>query len=151
MKAGNSFARGAVSGSILWPEDTSEEQAAKNDDSVVIRLTDGSRSLLLPGDIERPSERQILADDPPLSADFLKVAHHGSRTSSIEAFLSAVNPAFAAISAGKDNSFGHPSPDVVERLESAGIRVYRTDRDGAITVTTDGHALNVNTFLHAAP
>jgi competence protein ComEC len=151
VRAGNSFARGAVSGSILWPEDTSEERAAKNDDSVVIRLTDGSRSLLLPGDIERPSERQILADDPPLSADFLKVAHHGSRTSTIDAFLSAVNPAFAAISAGKDNSFGHPSPDVVERLESAGIRVYRTDRDGAITVTTDGHALNVNTFLHAGP
>jgi competence protein ComEC len=151
VKAGNSFTRGAVSGSILWPEDTSEERAAKNDDSVVIRLTDGSRSLMLPGDIERPSERQILADDPPLSADFLKVAHHGSRTSTIDAFLSAVNPAFAAISSGKDNSFGHPSPDVVERLESAGVRVYRTDRDGAITVTTDGRALSVTTFLHAVP
>jgi competence protein ComEC len=151
VKAGNSFTRGAVSGSILWPEDTSEERAAKNDDSVVIRLTDGSRSLMLPGDIERPSERQILADDPPLSADFLKVAHHGSRTSTIDAFLSAVNPAFAAISSGKDNSFGHPSPDVVERLESAGVRVYRTDRDGAITVTTDGRALSVTTFLHTVP
>ena len=151
VNAGGRFARSQVSGSILWPEDTSEEQAAKNDDSVVIRLTDGLRSLLLPGDIERPSERQIVADDPPLTADFLKVGHHGSRTSTTDAFLSAVRPAFAAISAGRNNSFGHPSPEIVEKLKSAGVRVYRTDRDGAITVTTDGQALTVTTFLHAAP
>lgn len=150
VKDGSTFARGEVSGTILWPENTSEERVAKNDDSVVIRLTDGSRSLLLPGDIERVSERQILADDPPVTADFLKVAHHGSRTSTTDAFLAAVRPNFAAISAGRDNSFGHPSPEIVEKLKSAGVRVYRTDRDGAITVTTDGQALTVTTFLHAA-
>jgi competence protein ComEC len=148
MKQGDSFARGNVSGTILWPEDLIENQTAKNDDSLVMRLTDGSQSILLPGDIERPSERKILAENEMVEANFLKVAHHGSKTSTIEPFLSSSHPAFAAISAGRDNSFGHPSPEVVERLHSAGVRVYRTDRDGAITATTDGQSLTVSTFLH---
>ncbi len=149
MKQGDSFSRGNVSGSILWPEDLAENQTPKNDDSLVMRLTDGSQSILLPGDIERPSERTILAENEVVGANFLKVAHHGSKTSTIEPFLSSSHPAFAAISVGRDNSFGHPSPEVVERLEAAGVRVYRTDRDGAITATTDGQTLTVSTFLHA--
>jgi competence protein ComEC len=80
--------------------------------------------------------------------NFLKVAHHGSKTSTTAPFLSAAHPAFAAISVGRDNSFGHPSPEVTERLEAAGVRVYRTDRDGAITASTDGGTLSVSTFLH---
>jgi len=149
MKQGDSFARGDVSGSFLWPEDLTESQSAKNDDSLVIRLTDGSQTILLPGDIEQPSERKILAENENVGANFLKVAHHGSKTSTIEPFLSSSHPAFAAISAGRDNSFGHPSLEVVKRLEAAGVRVYRTDRDGAITATTDGQTLTVSTFLHA--
>jgi competence protein ComEC len=151
MKQGDSFAREGVSGSILWPEDVTGDQAAKNDDSLVMRLTEGSQSMLLPGDIERPSERKILADDQSVSASFLKVAHHGSKTSTIDPFLSAAHPAFAAISVGRDNSFGHPSPEVVDKLEAAGVRVYRTDRDGAITAITDGHTLTVNTFRRTNP
>jgi competence protein ComEC len=150
MKEGDAFARGVVSGNILWPEEVTEHQTAQNDDSLVMRLTDGSQSMLLSGDIERPSERKILAENETVDADFLKVAHHGSRTSTIDAFLSKSHPSFAAISAGRDNSFGHPSPEVVERLEAAGVRVYRTDRDGAITATTDGSSLTVSTFLHAS-
>ncbi|MGD0909839.1 MAG: MBL fold metallo-hydrolase, partial [Candidatus Acidiferrales bacterium] len=65
-------------------------------------------------------------------------------------FLAAAHPAFAAISVGRDNSFGHPSPEVTERLEAAGVHVYRTDRDGAITATTDGNSLTVSTFLHSS-
>jgi competence protein ComEC len=149
MKQGDSFARGDISGNILWPEDLTESQAAKNDDSLVIRLTDGSQTILLPGDIEQPSERKILAENENVGANFLKVAHHGSKTSTIEPFLSSSHPAFAAISAGRDNSFGHPSLEVVKRLEAAGVRVYRTDRDGAITASTDGQTLTVSTFLHA--
>ena len=137
-KQGEQFDFGGVSGDILWPDDLSEHESAKNDDSLVMRLTDGSQSMLLPGDIERPSERRILAEDLTVSDNFLKVAHHGSKTSTIDPFLSAAHPAFAAISAGRDNSFGHPSPEVVERLEAAGVRVYRTDYDGAITAITDG-------------
>jgi competence protein ComEC len=150
-KQGDSFARGIVSGSVLWPEDLTENQTAKNDDSLVMRLTDGSQSILLPGDIERPSERKILAEDQAVGANFLKVAHHGSKTSTIEPFLSSSHPAFAAISVGRDNGFGHPSPEVLERLQAAGVRVYRTDRDGAITATTDGQTLAVSTFLRANP
>jgi competence protein ComEC len=149
MKEGDSFARGIVSGNILWPEEVTEHQTAQNDDSLVLRLTDGSQSMLLSGDIERPSERKILAENETVDANFLKVAHHGSKTSTIEPFLSKSHPSFAAISAGRDNSFGHPSPEVVERLEAAGVRVYRTDRDGAITATTDGQTMAVSTFLHA--
>jgi competence protein ComEC len=150
-KQGDTFTRGVVSGNILWPEDLTENHTAKNDDSLVMRLTDGTQSILLPGDIERPSERKILAENEIISADFLKVAHHGSKTSTIEPFLSNSHPAFAAISAGRENSFGHPSPEVVERLKAAGVCVFLTDRDGAITATTDGQTLTVSTFLHASP
>ena len=115
-----------------------------------MRLTDGAESFLLAGDVERPSERAILNDEQSLGVNFLKVAHHGSKTSTTDAFLSAAHPAFAAISVGRDNSFGHPSPEVTDRLEAAGMHVYRTDRDGAITASTDGSTLSVSTFLHAA-
>jgi competence protein ComEC len=149
LKQGDSFSEDGVSGSVLWPDDLSEGQSAKNDDSLVLRLTDGAETLLLAGDIERPSERKILAEQQPVGVNFLKVAHHGSKTSTTDPFLSAAHPAFAAISVGRDNAFGHPSPEVTGRLEAAGVRVYRTDRDGAITVSTDGRALSVSTFGEA--
>lgn len=148
LKQGDSFSTDGVTGNVLWPEDDSEGQTARNDDSLVMRLCDGTQSLLLPGDIERPSERKILSEDETVGVNFLKVAHHGSRTSTTDSFLEATHPAFGAISVGRDNSFGHPSPEVIERLESAGVRVYRTDRDGAITALTDGKTLTVSTFLH---
>jgi len=151
LKQGDSFSEDGVSGNILWPDDLSEGQTAKNDDSLVMRLTDGSETLLLAGDIERPSERRILAEEQPVEVNFLKVAHHGSKTSTTDPFLSAARPVFAAISVGRDNIFGHPSAEVTDRLEAAGVRVYRTDRDGAITASTDGSTLNVSSFLHAQP
>ncbi len=146
LKQGDSFSEDGVSGNILWPDDLSEGRSAKNDDSLVMRLTDGAESFLLAGDIERPSERRILAEDQDVGVNFLKIAHHGSKTSTTDAFLSAAHPAFAAVSVGRDNTFGHPSPEVTERLEAAGVRVYRTDQDGAITASTDGSALSVSTF-----
>ena len=149
LKQGDSIQRGNIAGSILWPDNLDEKDAAKNDDSLVLRLTDGSQSFLLAGDIERPSERSLLEKDQDLGVNFLKVPHHGSKTSSTEPFLAAVHPQFAAISVGRDNSFGHPSPEVVKRLEAGGVRVYRTDRDGAITATTDGQSLQVTSFLRA--
>ena len=148
LKEGDSFNLGGVSGQVLWPENLIEGKAASNDDSLVMRLTDGEQSLLLTGDIERPSERKILAAEVPLNATFLKVGHHGSKTSTTDPFLSTVHPTYAAISAGRDNPFGHPSEEVVDRLEAAGVHTYRTDRDGAITTSTDGKILTVSTFLH---
>jgi competence protein ComEC len=149
LMQGDSFTEDGVAGIVLWPDDLSEGRAVKNDDSLVMRLTDGTQSILLAGDIERPSERKILGEDQTVGADFLKVAHHGSKTSTTDAFLAASHPVFGAISVGRDNSFGHPSPEVIERLEDAGVRVYRTDRDGAITASTDGATLRVCTFLRA--
>jgi len=151
LKQGDAFSEDGLAGSVLWPEDDSLGRSAKNDDSLVLRLVDGAESFLLAGDVERPSERTILAEEQPVQVNFLKVAHHGSKTSTTDAFLTAAHPAFAAISVGRDNSFGHPSPEVTERLEAAGVRVFRTDRDGAITASTDGSTLNVSTFLHVRP
>jgi molybdopterin-containing oxidoreductase family iron-sulfur binding subunit len=84
-----------------------------------------------------------------LDADFLKVPHHGSRTSTTEPFLESVHPKFAAISVGESNPFGHPNDDVIDRIEMRGTKLYRTDRDGAITVLTDGNQLELHTFLAA--
>jgi competence protein ComEC len=149
LKQGDAFSEDGVSGNILWPDDLSEGQAAKNDDSLVMRLTDDAESLLLAGDIERPSERKMLAEEQSVGVNFLKVAHHGSKTSTTDPFLTAAHPAYAAISVGWENIFGHPSSEVTGRLEAAGVRVYRTDRDGAVTASTDGSTLSVSTFLNA--
>jgi competence protein ComEC len=147
LKQGDTFSDDGVSGEILWPDDLAEGSSAKNDDSLVMRLSDGAESFLLAGDIERPSERKMLAEEQAVGVNFLKIAHHGSKTSTTDPFLSAAHPAFAAISVGRDNIFGHPSREVTDRLDAAGVRVYRTDRDGAVTASTDGSTLSVSTFL----
>jgi competence protein ComEC len=95
-------------------------------------------------------EGALVSENVPLQADFLKVPHHGSKTSSTEPFLEAVQPKFAVISVGESNSFGHPSPEVIERYKSQGIRAYRTDRDGAVSAWTDGNLLKVQSFVEAA-
>jgi competence protein ComEC len=133
---------------VLWPTSTESSETPKNDDSFVLRLVFGKTAMLLPGDIERPVENNLEGAPYLLSADFLKVAHHGSRTSTTPAWLAQVHPTVAAISSGENNPFGHPHPEVVDRLEAAGIRVMRTDRDGAITVRSDGKAISVHTFLN---
>jgi competence protein ComEC len=92
----------------------------------------------------------MLAEREIRRTDVLKVAHHGSRTSSTEDFLSAVEPVFAVISVGFENSYGHPNQDVVERLRQHRAVVYRTDRDGRITVRSDGYRLHVETTWPAA-
>ncbi len=144
---GESFDWAGVGMKVLWPDTNVPARAASNDDSVVLRLEDGKDSLLLTGDIERPVERGILADGDELAANFLKVPHHGGKTSSTVPFLDAVHPAVAAISVGEANPFGHPSTDAVERILAEGTRLLRTDRDGAITISTDGQLLNVRSFF----
>lgn len=113
-----------------------------NDDSLVLRATYGSRSFLLTGDLERSEEFRLLEPGhAPLIADVLKIGHHGSRTSTSEEFLRAVSPSIAMISTGYENSFGHPHPDVVHRLEAAHVTILRTDIQGLSTVRTDGKRL----------
>lgn len=95
-------------------------------------------------------ELNALTASEPLRADILKVGHHGSNTSSIDPFLDAVSPRFAVISAGFENSFHHPNPEVLERLGSHGATILRTDLQGLTTVRTDGHNVSVETFLPGA-
>ncbi len=91
-------------------------------------------------------ETRALADGLPLQADVLKVGHHGSKTSSSQPFLDTVSPSFALISAGFENSFGHPHRDVIERLASRHSAILRTDSDGLITVRTDGNRISLDTM-----
>jgi len=148
---GKSFAWDGVDGDFFWPEISSTEAApsAKNNDSLVLRLHYGCRTILLPGDAEKEAERTILAEnsESSLQADVLKVGHHGSKNSTTPDFLAAVKPRVAIISAGEENPYGHPSPELLERLEAAGVRVLRTDRDGAVHVLTDGDRVEVTCFV----
>ena len=119
-----------------------------NDASTVMRLNYGRVSFLLTGDIEADAERHLVATaGEKLRADVLKASHHGSRTSTTPEFLAAVNPRSAAVSAGRDNRFGHPHPDVMERLESriGPDHVFLTARDGTVEYVSDGEALWVKT------
>ena len=115
-----------------------------NEASVVVRLRVGSVTMLLAGDAEAGEEAWLLAQSPGLlRADVLKVAHHGSATSSTGAFVDAVQPSLAVISVGNGNMYRHPSPDVVRRLAASGAVTLRTDRFGTIVLHTDGRGIEV--------
>ena len=148
---GKKFSWDGAEGEFLWPESSRGETAlsAKNDDSLVLRLRYGNQSLLLAGDAEKESERAILAENDAneLRADVLKIGHHGSKNSTMPEFLSAVQPRIGIISSGEGNPYGHPSPELLERLEKAGVRIYRTDFDGAVHVLTDGTRLKISCFV----
>jgi competence protein ComEC len=126
---------------ILAPAAEYSAQKPGNNDSLVLRVRYGSRSFLLTGDMERGIEARLLAAGIDLHADVLKVGHHGSRTSSTEAFLDAVSPSVALISAGFENGFGHPHPDVLGRLEARHAAILRTDLGGLVSARTDGKGL----------
>lgn len=109
----------------------------QNDVSVVARIDFNSKRFLFPGDINSTIEATVVARQTPVAADVLKVAHHGSASSSSAAFLAAVHPTYGVISVGK-NSYGHPTAATLTRLAEAGIQIWRTDQAGTILVTSDG-------------
>ncbi|MBI4443155.1 MAG: hypothetical protein HY649_07250, partial [Acidobacteria bacterium] len=117
-----------------------------NNDSLVLHLSYGRRRLLLAGDVESRMENSMLKDSFPLASDILKVAHHGSRSSTTMAFLQKVSPAFGVISVGPYRRFGHPHEEVLETLRSAGVRTFRTDTDGTVTIRTNGNRIELETF-----
>jgi len=140
----------AVRARVLWPErpfllDTSGE-VSDNDNCVVLLVEHGDVRILLPGDLERRGEEALLArEGAGMRAQILVVGHHGSRTSTSEPFLAAVQPAVAVISVGRDNPYGHPHPEVLQRLRTYGVRVYRTDSDGTVLIDSDGTRWTVET------
>jgi competence protein ComEC len=123
-----------------------ERQKVRNDDSIVLELRWGDVSVLLTGDIGRDVERTLVSRIPPARLRVVKVPHHGSLTSSTSDFVRGTRPTIAVVSAGRANHFGHPVPEVLERYREVGAEIFRTDRDGAVTVTTDGVSVDVQTF-----
>ena len=124
---------------VLWPPANTFGATVNNVNhaSVVAMLEYGGRRVLFTGDIEEETERELVLRGADLRADILKVAHHGSRGSSGEAFLRAVGAGTAVISSGSGNTYGHPRPEALERLTSAGMRIRRTDLEGTIAVVWD--------------
>ncbi len=125
---------------LFPPRDWPVGLEPKNNDSMVLRVSYGNTSVLLEGDAEKAVERRISVLHP-LHADLLKVGHHGSATSTTPEMLAATKPMFAVISVGYHTSFGLPKADVLARLQGAGVRVYRTDLEGAVTFYLDGRTV----------
>jgi competence protein ComEC len=113
----------------------------------VLRVRFGRRCFLLTGDIERRGEESLVAAGDDLRCDVVKVAHHGSKTSSTGRFIAATRPAYAVIPVGVDSPYNHPDPQAVARWRAAGAEVLQTGRRGTITFTTDGERLTVETFV----
>lgn len=127
------------------PEESSSDDP-ENDSSLCLQFRAGTFTFLDTGDAERDAEADLLARyGSDLRSIIFKAGHHGSSTSNTEAFLRAVNPVLVTASCGQDNDYGHPHREVVERLASLDIPLYRTDRDGSVTVTVSGQELSVLT------
>jgi competence protein ComEC len=137
---------GAFVEALHPPRPDWERRRVRNEDSLVLRIVFGQVEILLTGDAGAEFERGYDPSEPRAQLRVLKVGHHGSRTSSSAAFVEAVSPHIALVSAGHGNIFGHPAPDVLSRFEQRGTVVFRTDRDGAIIMETDGAAVDVRTW-----
>lgn len=133
---------------ILYPEaDDSPQAVSDNNHSLVLRIAFGAKRFLLTGDIERETE-YFLAQNPQfLQADVVKVAHHGSRTSSIQSFVDATKAEYAVISVGRKSPFGHPHREVTDRWQASGAKILTTGERGTISVSTDGKDLIIERFL----
>ena len=146
--AGDALRFGNVAAEVLWPPGSTNANApSQNNDSIVLRVRYGDKVLLLTGDIEQDGEAALLRQGVDLRSDIVKVAHHGSKTSSTPAFVAATHPALAIISVGRTSIFGHPNKEVVERWRASGAEVMTTGQSGTISIVTDGRALNVSTFV----
>ena len=145
---------------VLWPPGKSDAQYQQmiinekdeNAASLIMRVTLSGVSMIATGDLGEDGEQELMRtyEDNSLHADILKVGHHGSKTSSSEAFLDAVQPAFAVIQVGENNMYGHPTPEVLQRLVSRGIPVWRNDQQGAIGVKVRRERVkNIKVMIHS--
>lgn len=140
--AGDSFSLGTATVEILHCNPSAEEP---NNTGIVLRIVHGETSFLFTGDAEQEVEEQILDEGREIQCTVLKVGHHGSNTSTSYRWLYEAYPAYAVISVGADNSYGHPHEEVTARLNDADVTVYRTDRHGTILCIGDGQTLTFTT------
>lgn len=139
---GESFKLGDATVQIFSPSQQDEDL---NNMSVVLKVVYGETSFIFQGDAEKTVEKQLLNSDYDLNADVIKLGHHGSNTSSTEKYLKAVNPQYAIISCGADNSYGHPHDEVIDRLKNNNISFFVTAQTGDVTVTSDGENIDIQT------
>lgn len=135
-RAGDRYSFGGVEFLIMHPSTNLPDSL--NNCSIIAKLTYGEISFLFTGDAEEEAELEVISRGYDINSTILKVAHHGSHTSTDQYFLSRVSPDEAVISVGEDNVYGHPSPQVIRRLKRGGIKTYRTDRDGTILYICNG-------------
>lgn len=137
VQAGDNLNIDNIKIQILWPVKESIKENILNNNAIVMKLEYANFSMLFTGDIEEIAEKELIklyGKTDKLQANILKVAHHGSKTSSSQEFIELVKPQIALIGVGKNNLFGHPSQIVLERLENYGTKIYRTDEDGEISI-----------------
>lgn len=139
---GNLYNLGSSKWTILAPNSSSYDDL--NDYSIVIKINFGKNSFIFTGDAEALSEQEILKKGFDLKADVLKIGHHGSSSSTSDAFLKAVSPEYAVLSVGKDNDYGHPHKITMDKLKANNITVYRTDECGTIIAASDGEKITFN-------
>ena len=144
----NMMTLGWTAASLLMEKIANENPSLNtgNAASNVLKLSYHNFSALFTGDLPEKQEQELVQNRSDLQSTILKIAHHGSKTSSSAEFLQNVKPHFAVISVGKYNSFNHPSPEVIERLNKLQIPIYRTDTNGAIIFSTNGYKMKIDTF-----
>jgi competence protein ComEC len=144
VAAGDLVVRGSTDVQILWPAGNfSSSRDPSPDDAVVVRIVDGARTVLVPGDISRPGETQLVNSTAELTGRVLKVAHQGAKSYSSPEFLARVSPQIAVVT-GEGVTL--PNPETLARLHQVGARVLRPDIDGAVTIEMKGSALTVRTY-----
>lgn len=146
---GERFAIDGVMVDVLFAPAAAQMNGSGNEACDVLRVSYGDVSILFTGDMEEPEEHDLLAHGIDPASTVLKVGHHGAATSTSGAFLRAVAPKLAVISVGADNTYGHPAPAVLARLEAQGASVLRTDEQGAVILTTDGKGVQAKTYIGA--
>ena len=141
-EVGDTYTFGSARFTIMAP--LSDYYDGYNNYSVVTKVECGNIRFILAGDAEKESEYEMISAGENLSADVLKCGHHGSSTSTTAKFLKAVNPAYAIISCGENNDYGHPHKETMKKLNTLGCEIFRTDTDGTIVATTDGKELTLS-------
>ena len=142
-EVGDIFTLGDAEFTVLCPEPELVSQDDLNNSSVGIKLVHGENSFVMCGDAEAKSEQEMVKRfGSSLECDVLKCGHHGSNTATSDEFLAAVNPTWAVISCGKENRYGHPHSEVLDKLENDDVQIYRTDLRGTITAVSDGSQIS---------